>query len=163
MPCVLSWDHLLLEEFMLVRIVLACLLGAAPLVAQQEEKPKPVPKDSLRVVITGCVRGRVIRAADVRQPDTTSGLNIRSKTFRLEGKRDVMHGVKAVDGGRAEVTGLIKKSALIEPGMSVMGGRVRIGSGTNGTAGSTGTPDPAQDVVVLDVETVQALAGSCGS
>jgi hypothetical protein len=147
---------------MFVKVVLACLLAAAPLAAQQEEKPKPVPKDSLRVVIIGCVKGRVIRAADVRQPDATSGLNITSKTFRLEGRKDVMKGVKAVDGERAEVTGLIKKSALIEPGVNVMGGRVRIGSGTNGTAGSPGSiPSPAENVLVLDVETVQAIAGSC--
>ena len=149
---------------MFVRIMLACLLGAAPLVAQQEEKPKPVPKDSLRVVVTGCVKGRVIRAADVRQPDTTSGLPITSKTFRLEGSKDVMKGVKGVDGGRAEITGLIKKSALIEPGMSVAGGRVRVGSGNNGTAGSsTGIPSPAENVLVLDAESVQAIAGSCGN
>jgi hypothetical protein len=147
---------------MLVRLVLACVLAAVPLVAQQEqEKPKPVPKDSLRVIITGCVKGRVIRAADVRQTDTTSGIDVRSKTFRLEGKRDVMNGVKGVDGERAEITGLIKKSALISPGMSVAGGRVVIGGGTNGTAGSTGRPDPAANVLVLDVESVQALGGSC--
>lgn len=149
---------------MFVRVALACLLAAVPLVAQQEgqEKPaKPVPKDSIRVVIDGCVKGRVMRAGDVRKVDeTASGLSIRSKTFRLEGKKDVMNGVKEVDGDRAEVIGLIKKTALIEPGMSVLGGRVRIGAGsTGGTASSL--PDPAQDVVVLDVETVQAIGGTC--
>jgi hypothetical protein len=149
---------------MFVRVALACLLAAVPLVAQQEgqEKPaKPVPKDSIRVVIDGCVKGRVMRAGDVRKVDeTASGLSIRSKTFRLEGKKDAMKGVKEVDGDRAEVTGLIKKTALIEPGLSVMGGRVRIGAGsTGGTASSL--PDPAQDVVVLDVETVQAIGGTC--
>jgi hypothetical protein len=158
---------------MLVRVVLASVLAAVPLLAQpftaqsavegqqEQEKPKPVPKDSLRVVITGCVKGRVIRAADVRQTDTTSGIDVRSKTFRLEGKREVMSGVKDVDGERAQITGLIKKSALISPGVSVMGGRVRIGGGTNGTAGSPGPPDPAADVLVLDVENVQALGGTC--
>ena len=146
---------------MFVRVVLACALAAVPLIAQQEqEKPKPVPKDSLRVVITGCVKGRVIRAADVRQTDTTSGFDVRSKTFRLEGKKDVMKGVKDVDGERAEVTGLIKKSALIEPGVKIMGGRVRIGAGSTGGTTSS-LPDPAQDVVVLDVESVQGLGGSC--
>jgi hypothetical protein len=148
---------------MFVRVALACLLAAVPLVAQQEtqEKPaKPVPKDSIRVVIDGCVKGRVLRAADVRKVDeTASGLSIRSKTFRLEGKKDAMKGVKEVDGDRAEVIGLIKKAALIEPGMSVMGGRVRIGTGSTG--GPSSLPDPAQDVVVLDVETVQAIGGTC--
>ncbi len=147
---------------MFVRVVLACVLAAVPLVAQQEqqEKPKPVPKDSVRVDIIGCVKGRVIRASNVRQPDTTSGVEVRAKTFRLEGKKDVMNGVKEVDGDRAEIIGLIKKSALIEPGMKIMGGRVRIGAGsTGGTASSL--PDPAQDVVVLDVESVQAVGGTC--
>lgn len=146
---------------MLVRFLLACALAAVPIAAQQEqEKPKPVPKDSIRVDIIGCVKGRVIRAADVRQPDTTSGVEVRAKTFRLEGKKDVMNGVKEVDGQRAEVVGLIKKSALIEPGMKIMGGRVRIGTGSTGGTTSS-LPDPAQDVVVLDTESVQALGGSC--
>jgi len=96
----------------------------------------------------------------VRQPDTTSGVEVRAKTFRLEGKKDVMKGVKEVDGQRAEVVGLIKKSALIEPGMKIMGGRVRIGTGSTGGTTSS-LPDPAQDVVVLDTESVQALGGSC--
>src|SRR5262245_2310127 len=100
------------------RIALVCLLTVAPLAAAppsvqeqgKQEEPKKVPKDSLLVIISGCVKGRVIRAADVRQTDTTAGVNIRQKTFRLEGKKDVMKGVKDVDGQRAEVTGLIKKS-----------------------------------------------------
>jgi len=149
---------------MFLRIALASVLAAVPLFAQaqqgQEEKPRKVPKDSVLVVITGCVKGRVIRAADVRQTDTTSGVNIRAKTFRLEGKKDVIKAIKEIDGERAEVTGLIKKSALIEPGISVMGGRVRIGAGTSGGTSSS-LPDPAENVVVLDVENVQPLGGSC--
>src|SRR5262249_784764 len=62
--------------FMLARIVFACLLAAVPIAGQpfdtikavpsaverqqEQEKPKPVPKDSIRVDIIGCVKGRVI-------------------------------------------------------------------------------------------------------
>jgi hypothetical protein len=152
---------------MFPRIALVSLLAAVPLVAvssrvagQQEEKPK-VPKDSVLVVVTGCVKGRALRSSDVRQTDTTSGVNVRNQTFRLSGKKDVMSTVKENDGGRVEVTGLIKKSALIEPGMKFKGGRIRIGGGTSGGAGSS-LPDPAENVVVLDVSAVQALPGSCG-
>jgi hypothetical protein len=146
---------------MLVRVALAALLAAAPLAAQQEEKPK-VPKDSIMVVITGCVKGRVIRSADVRQTDTTSGYNVRATTFRLEGKKDVMSAVKEQDGQRAEVTGLIKKSSLIEPGVKFKGGRVVIGGGsTGGTVGSR--PSPAENVLVLDAVAVTGLGGSCGA
>ena len=145
---------------MLVKIALACLVATAPLAGGwQEERPK-VPKDSLMVVITGCIKGRVIRAADVRQTDTTSGYTIRSTTFRLAGKKDVMKIVKEQDGQRAEVTGLIKKSSLIEPGIKFKGGRIMIGGGSS--AGTTGSlPSPAENVLVLDALAVQGLGGSC--
>jgi hypothetical protein len=164
-----------LEDFMIVRVALACLIVAVPLAAQpfdglraapsnvegqQEERPK-VPKDSLLVTVTGCLKGRVIRASDVKQPDTTSGIVIRNHSFRLAGKKDVMKAVKEEDGHRVEITGLIKKSALIEPGIKFKGGRVIIGGGTSGGATSS-MPDPAENVVVLDAETVQAIGGSCG-
>ena len=144
---------------MLVRIALACLVFAAPVLRAQEERPK-VPKDSVLVVITGCIKGRVIRAADVRQPDTTAGPDIRATTFRLAGKKDVMSIVKEQDGHRAEVTGLIKKSALIEPGMKFKGGRIVVGGGSS--AGTTGSlPSPADNVLVLDAIAVQGLGGTC--
>jgi hypothetical protein len=147
---------------MLVKVALACLIATAPLLPSpqsQEERPK-VPNDSLLVVITGCIKGRVIRAADVRQPDTTTGPTIRSTTFRLAGKKDVMKLVKEQDNRRAEVTGLIKKSSLIEPGIKFKGGRVVIGGGSN--AGTTGSlPSPADNVLVLDAIAVQGLGGAC--
>jgi hypothetical protein len=145
---------------MVANVALACVIAITPLLLSQQEEPPKVPKDSLMVVITGCIKGRVIRAADVRQTDTTSGPNIRSTTFRLAGKKDVMQVVKEQDGQRAEVTGLIKKSALIEPGIKFKGGRVVIGGGTS--AGSTGSmPSPADNVLVLDALAVQGLGGSC--
>jgi hypothetical protein len=145
---------------MFVAIALVTVLSTAPLVAQQEERPK-VPKDSVLVVVTGCLKGRVLRAADVRQPDTTSGVNIRNHSFRLAGKKDVMQAVKEDDGKRVEVTGLIRKSALMEPGVKFKGGRVVIGGGTM-ASGSSSLPDPAENVVVLDATVVLALGGSCG-
>lgn len=146
---------------MLVRVALACLVAAAPLLPVQEERPK-VPKDSVMVVITGCIKGRVLRAADIRPTDTTAGPPIRSSSFRLAGKKDVMQVVKEQDGQRAEVTGLIKKSALREPGVKFKGGRVVIGGGTS--AGSSGSmPSPADNVLVLDALSVQGLGGSCGN
>jgi hypothetical protein len=149
---------------MIVRVALACLLAATPFAlpgGQQEERPK-VPKDSLLVTVTGCLKGRVVRAEDVRQPDTTSGMTVRNHSFRVAGKKDVMSAVKENNGQRVEISGLIKKSSLIEPGVRFKGGRVVIGGGSPG--GSTSTlPDPADNVVVLDAVTVQALGGSCDS
>ena len=145
---------------MIVRTALACLVVAVPLAAAQEDRPK-VPKDSLRVTVTGCLKGRVIRAEDVKQPDTTSGIVVRNHAFRLAGKKDVMAAVKEEDGHRVEITGVIKKSALIEPGIKFKGGRVMIGGGTR--SGSSSMPDPAENVVVLDAQTVEAVGGTCGN
>jgi hypothetical protein len=146
---------------MVVKLALACLLAAAPLAARQEERPK-VPKDSLLVTVTGCLKGRVLKAADVRQMDTTSGPVIRNSAFRLTGKKDLMKTVKENDARRVEVTGLIKKSALMQPGIKFKGGRVVIGGGTM-TSGTRSVPDPSANVLVLDAWTMEALGGSCSS
>jgi hypothetical protein len=100
----------------------------------------------------------VIRAEDVRQPDTTSGMTVRNHSFRLAGKKDVMEEVKENDGKRVEISGLIKKSALIESGMKFKGGRVVIGGGSPTSTSSM--PDPADNVVVLDAMTVQSLGAA---
>ena len=147
---------------MAIKLALAILLAAAPLAAQQEDRPK-VPNDSLLVSIVGCLKGRVIKADDVRQPDTTTGPTIRNTTFRVAGKKDVMKEVKALDDGRrVEMTGLIKKSALMEPGVKFKGGRVVVGGGTM-AEGSRSIPSPAENVPVIDAWSVQALGGSCSS
>ena len=150
------------------RLVLGFLVAAAaalPLAAQQErqeEKPK-VPKDSVQVIVLGCLKGRVLTAADVRQPDVTSGPLVRQRAFRLAGKKDLMKEVKANDGQRVEITGLIKKSALAERGMRFKGGRVVVGgSGGMTNGGTSHGPDPAENVVVMDVAAVTAMGGSCG-
>jgi hypothetical protein len=142
------------------RLTFALMLAAAPLLAQQEERPK-VPKDSVEVTVTGCLKGRVLAAADVRQTDVQSGPIVRQHSFRLAGKKDVMKDVKSNDGQRVEVMGLIKKSALIEPGMRFKGGRIVVGGGSMGSGGSSRPPSPAENVVVMDVTSVTALGGEC--
>jgi hypothetical protein len=146
---------------MVVNTALAFLIAASPFVLQQEERPK-VPKDSLLVTVTGCLSGRVLKASDVRQEDTSSGPIVRGHSFRVAGKKEVMKIVKEDDGQRVEVTGLIRKSALMEPGVKFKGGRVVVGGGTM-ASGTGSLPDPAENVLVLDAWTVQALGGSCSS
>jgi hypothetical protein len=146
---------------MLVRIAIACILASVPLLAQEQEERPKVPKDSVMAFITGCIKGRVIRAEDVRQVDTTTGVNITGHTFRISGKKDVMSVVKEKDGERVEMMGLIKKSALIEPGMRFKGGRIVVGGGSSGGTGTV--PSPADNVVVIDAITVTSAIGSCQS
>lgn len=142
--------------------MITALLVAIALVAPQETpKGKPrIPKDSIELVVVGCLSGRVIAIDDVRQTDVQSGPIVRVKSFRLAGKRDVMDIVKEQNHHIVEVTGIVKRSSLIEPGVRV-GKRVTIGGG-NPVAGGGGVPSPAEYIAVLDVESVQPRGTSCG-
>jgi len=127
----------------------------------QQEHPK-VPKDSIMLVVTGCLKGRVLAVSDVRQTDTQSGPIVKSKSFRVSGKKDVMKDVKANDGHLVDVTGIVKKSALIEPGIKV-GKSVTIGGGPPVAGSGSTTPVPHEYIPVLDAESVRSRATSCGS
>jgi hypothetical protein len=127
----------------------------------QQERPK-VPKDSIMLVVTGCLKGRVLAVSDVRQEDTQSGPIVKAKSFRVAGKKDLMKEVKEHDGHLVDVTGIVKKSSLIEPGIKV-GKSVTIGGGPP-VAGSGGTaPIPHEYIPVLDAESVRMRASTCGS
>ena len=126
----------------------------------KQEKPR-VPKDSIELVVTGCLKGRVLAVSDVRQEDTQSGPIVKARSFRVAGKKDIMKDIKEHDGHLVDVTGIVKKSSLVEPGIKV-GKRVTIGGGAP-VAGSGGAaPLPTEYIPVLDVETVRMRASSCG-
>src|SRR5690242_3141381 len=123
-------------------ITLALLL--ALMAGPQEEKqehPK-VPKDSVLLTVTGCLKGRVLAVSDVRREDTQSGPIVKAKSFRLAGKKDLMKEVKEQDGHLVDVTGIVKKSSLVEPGIKV-GRNVTIGGGppVAGSGGATPVPN----------------------
>jgi hypothetical protein len=127
-----------------------------PLFAQQETRP--VPKDSERLSISGCARGRVFTVG--RDPNhETRGFQLEEgMKLRLEGNKKVLDGIKAQEGSMVEITGLMKKSEVVQPGVGVAGGRIRITPvmPNGGTAPNPGPPTP-----VIDVESFQLLNMSC--
>src|SRR5690348_11613564 len=143
-------------------ITLALLLAllSSPQEEKQQEHPK-VPKDSVMLVVTGCLKGRVLAVSDVRQEDTQSGPIVKSKSFRLAGKKEVMKDVKEQDGHLVDVTGIVKKSSLIEPGVKV-GKNVTIGGGPPVAGSGNSRPVPNEYIPVLDTESVRMRASSCG-
>jgi len=144
----------------MITLTLLLALMSSPQEKTQEH-PK-VPKDSIMLVVTGCLKGRVLAVSDVRQEDTQSGPIVKSKSFRVSGKKEVMKDVKDNDGHLVDVTGIVKKSSLIEPGIKV-GKSVTIGGGPP-VAGSGGTtPIPNEYIPVLDAESVRTRASSCSS
>jgi len=146
----------------MMTLALIVALGMTAAQDNPQERPK-VPKDSIQLVVTGCLKGRVLAVSDVRQEDTQSGPIVRARSFRLAGKKDVMKDVKDHDGHLVDITGLVRKSALIEPGVKVGKGIV-IGGGppVAGGAGTRPAP-PVESVPVLDVESVRQRASSCGA
>jgi len=72
-----------------------------------------------------------------------------------------MDHIKEQDHHLVEVTGVVRKSALIEPGVKI-GNRVTVGGGSP-VAGSAGSrPLPPDPIPVMDVWSVQSRATSCG-
>ena len=140
-------------------IVLLFVMGLmSPQETPPQEKPR-VPKDSIELVISGCLKGRVLAVSDVRSTDVERSPDVRARSFRLAGKGDVMKDVKREDHHLVEVTGIVKRSSLSEPGVRV-GRRVVIGGGQP-VAGSGSIPSPADNVPVLDVESLRLKSTSC--
>jgi hypothetical protein len=137
-------------------IVIALALAGA---AQETPQEMKVPKDSLLLVVTGCLKGRVLAVSDVRQEDTQTGPIVRAKSFRLAAKGEVMDDIKKNDKHLVEATGLVRKSALMEPGMKI-GKRITIGGGSP-TAGTGGRPAPSDYVPVMDVTSIRVRNVSC--
>jgi len=147
-------------KHILLASLVSGVLASATVLAQsgQEEGRRKVPKDSVEVTVTGCLKGRVLQISEAKRTDVQSGPPIRQRSVRLAGKKDVMKDVKADDGHFVELIGLMKKADLMESGMRFKGGRVVIGGGT-GSPGSI--PSPVENVAVFDVGSVTTVGGDC--
>jgi hypothetical protein len=140
-------------------IVLFFVIGLmSPQETPSQERPR-VPKDSIELIITGCLKGRVLAVSDVRSTDVQRSPDVRARSFRLAGKGDVMKDVKREDHHLVEVTGIVKRSSLDEPGVKIGKGIV-VGAGRP-VAGSGSLPSPTEYVPVLDVGSLRLKSTSC--
>lgn len=136
-----------------VAVVLATL-GAA-LIAQEE---KPVPKDSMRVSIPGCTKGYIFTAAR-RTEDEPGSVDVpEGMHIRMNGPKKLMAEIKAHEGSRIVLTGLMKKGQIDPRGVSI-GGGIRVGPGPVG--GGIGSPTAGQ--IQIDVEGWRPAVGNCPS
>jgi hypothetical protein len=140
----------------MITLFLPLLLMAA--VQDNPQERPPIPKDSVEVTVIGCLNGRALKASEVRDTDVQSGPDVRGRTFRVAGKKDVMDEVKRHNKHLVEVTGLVKRSALDDRGITV--GRVEIGGGLPVAGG--GRPSPGDNVPVLDITAIRLRSTSCG-
>ncbi len=142
---------------LITALVLALGLGAPQ--EGKQEKPR-VPKDSIELVVTGCLSGRVLAISDVRQTDVASGPDIRSRSLRVAGKKDVMKEIKRENHHLVEVTGIVRRSDLSEPGIHIGKGIV-IGGGKPMAGTSGARPAPTEFIPVIDVQSLRLRSTSC--
>jgi hypothetical protein len=80
--------------------------------------------------------------------------------IRLEGAKQPLADIKAHEGSMVEITGLMKQSEVVQPGIGLGGGKVRIApvmpQGRGPNSGLAGAPPP-----VFDVESYRLLNSSC--
>ena len=91
-------------------VVFAVAIGVTSIGVLAAQDIKPVPKDSVRVYVTGCTKGRVFTAGP-RLEDPPSNLEVREGThLRMNGPKKLLEEIKAHEGSMmVGITGLMKK------------------------------------------------------
>jgi hypothetical protein len=142
---------------MTVALTIAAALSAQ-LAAQQETKP--VPKDSVRVFVPGCTKNYIFTAGR-RTEETPGSVNIpEGMHLRMNAPKKMMAEIKAHEGSRVEITGLMKKGQYI-PGVD-LGGGVRVSPGLSPTGGgASGNTGVSQ--IWIDVESWRPIDGGCAT
>src|SRR5215203_471899 len=93
-----------------MRAAVVVAIGMTSIGVLAAQETKPVPKDSVRVYVTGCTKGRVFTAGP-RTEDPPSNLEIREGMHvRMNGPKKLMEEIKTHEGSMmVGLTGLMKK------------------------------------------------------
>ena len=135
-----------------VAVVLWCGLAAA--------QEKPIPNDSTRLGVPGCAYDRLF-IVDISPEHEMPRSDMKpGRRLRLSGPKKLLAEIKARQGDMVELTGLVRKSDLIEQGVGLAGGRVRIMPGRS-PVGSTAGRDSGVSQSVIDVESWRLLNARC--
>ena len=141
-------------------VALFLAASMAAVAAAQETK---VPEDSQLISLNGCAKNGNFIVGE-RREDQPGSLEIEpGRRFRLEGPKKLLNDIKLHQRTAMQVTGLIRKVDVNGPqGVSVMGGRVRIG-GARVPQDPISNParDPAYNQSVMDVRSWKQLTGDC--
>ena len=137
-------------------ITLALVIACAAAVLAQE---KPVPKDSERIFIPGCAHNRVFTVGPRREDQPGRSDIAPGMRMLMNGPKKLLNDIKAHESNEIELTGLIRKSDMQQPGVKI-GSHVRIGPGPSPTGSNPGR-DYNSNQVMIDVEGWRTLTGSC--
>ncbi len=149
-------------------LVAALTIPGAAIVARQEqteEDEKKKDKESIELVVTGCLKGRALQAEDVRPAREDDLTVIQARTFRVNGAREVMDELKKQNNRYVEAKGRVKRSSLaaIGPGIDVGGARITVTPGTMGNPSRAPQHNPNAGVLHIDVTAVRVVSESCSS
>jgi hypothetical protein len=134
-------------------------LIVAPLGAQE---PKPVPKNSIRVSISGCSKGQMFLAGRPAEDQPGGSAVPEGSALRMNGPKKLMAEIKGHEGSRIEITGLMRRGQPNPGGFGI--GGVRVGGGPpvaplgGGVTVGVGTAAPP---ALIDVEGWRVVAGDC--
>jgi hypothetical protein len=140
-----------------ITALIAAVALSGPLVAQE----KPIPKDSMRVSIPGCVKGYIFTSRHGAVDEQTSASVPEGMHFRMNGPKSLITEIKAQEGSMIEITGLMKKGQYKPDGVAI-GGGVRVSPGPGGGPGG-GFGSPVASQISIDVEGWRGLEGRCPS
>jgi hypothetical protein len=146
---------------MTLSLLLALTMSAA---GAQSPEAKRIPNDSVEVEARGCVKGRIFTATSEPEDEgVRRGPDVIGRQFRMSGKREVMDTVKATNGHRVLVVGLVKKSDLSDEGvgMKVGGTRVVIGAQGADPNNRMSSRVSAPTMAVMDVTSIRDLSDRC--
>ena len=146
-----------------VILLLAALQEPQPPAQEpQPQEPKPIPKGSVEVLTTGCIKGKAFSAMGPREDGLRRGPDVRGRTFRLNGPNDLMKEVKNNDGHLVEIDGIVRQSDLAEPLGGRLGGtRVTVGAPSGTSPVASPMNGPMVNVVYMDITMIRSLADSC--
>ncbi len=149
-------------------LVAGLTIPGAAVVARQEqteEDEKKKDKESIELIVTGCLKGRALQAEEVRPAREDDLTVIQARTFRVNGAREVMDELKKQNNRYVEAKGRVKRSSLaaIGPGIDVGGARITVTPGTMGNPSRAPQHNPNAGVLHIDVTAVRAVSESCSS
>src|SRR5687767_15965014 len=138
----------------------AVTIALAASLSWPSAQERPVPKDSMRLSISGCARGRVFTVDRNPEHEVASPTIEYGTKVRLEGPKKLLEEIKARERSMVEITGLMKQSDTKQPGVGLAGGRIRIAPAMPMGRGGV---DPGPQPPILDVESWRLLNASCPS
>lgn len=141
------------------RLLFVAFTAATAIVTVTAQETKPVPKDSVRVMVPGCSKNQMFTAGRASEDQPGGSVVPEGTHLRMNGPKKVMAEIKGNEGSRIEITGLIKKGQVAQPGVAI--GGVRIGPGTSGPSAGYGGMSPGAGQLMIDVEGWRHIVGEC--